>query len=74
MPRVSLVASAASTVVAITGAASGDAIMTWAMTICNIAILIANTVIAIYRKFRDRDDDKKDNKRKEENKDEKDVE
>lgn len=70
MTRLSLVASVASTAGAITGAASGDAIMTWAMTICNIAILIANTAIAIYRKFRDRDEDKK----KEGNDNEKNVE
>ena len=59
MTRLFSVASVATTAGAITGAATGDAVMAWAMTVCNIAILIANTAIVIYRKFRDRDDDKK---------------
>lgn len=56
-----------------TGSAfTGDQLTAWIMTICNAAVLIANVVIQIYRKWRDRDKDLKEGK--EEKKDEEDVE
>ena len=50
--------------------------MAWAMTIANVLILLSNTFIDIYRKWRDRDKDLKsseEQKDKEESGDDKDV-
>ena len=50
----SALASATSVAVAAT---SGDKILTIVVTVVNAAILVANGVITIYRKWRDRDKD-----------------
>ena len=69
----SVLATAAATTTAVT---SGNTVMAWAMTIANVLILLSNTFIDIYRKWRDRDKDLKsseERKDKEESDDDKDV-
>ena len=42
-----------------------DNIMAWVMLVINVATLLTNCGISIYRKIRDRDKDLKENERKE---------
>lgn len=50
----STVASVASILAA---TATGDEVLVWVTMICNAAILVANCIVTIYRKWRDRDKD-----------------
>ena len=48
----------------VSAAVAGDDFMAWVMLAINAALLVANAVVEIYRKWRDRDDDKKGGKKK----------
>ena len=56
----------------ITAAALGNEIITWVTLGINVLILISNALLDIYRKWRDRDNDKKskENSEKDETKNE----
>ena len=47
----------------VSAAAAGDDVMAWVMLGINAAILITNAIIEIYRKWQDRDNDKKGGKK-----------
>ena len=58
------ICSAVAGVSSVSAAVAGDDFMAWVMLGINAALLIANAVVEIYRKWRDRDDDKKGGKKK----------
>lgn len=43
----------------VAASATGDNVMQWVMLGINIIVLLSNTALSIYRKWRDRDADKK---------------
>lgn len=43
----------------VAASATGDNVMQWVMLGVNILVLLSNTALSIYRKWRDRDADKK---------------
>ena len=68
MQETSLIISASATALGIASTISGDQVMSVVMLVINIATLIVNTGITLYRKIRDRDSDlknKEDKKDKE---------
>lgn len=68
MQDTSLIISASATVLGIASTISGDQVMSVVMLVINIATLLVNTGITLYRKIRDRDSDlknKEDKKDKE---------
>ena len=66
MQDTSLIISASATALGIASTISGDQVMSVVMLVINIATLLVNTGITLYRKIRDRDsnlknkEDKKD--------------
>lgn len=42
----------------VAASATGDTVMQWVMLGVNILVLLSNTALSIYRKWRDRDKDK----------------
>lgn len=67
MQETTMIVSATATALGIASVINGDNIMSIVMLVVNIATLLVNTGITLYRKIRDRDSDIKENK---ENKDE----
>lgn len=68
MQDTSLIISASATALGIASTISGDKVMSVVMLVINIATLLVNTGITLYRKIRDRDSDlknKEDKKDKE---------
>lgn len=68
MQDTSLIISASATALGIASTISGDQVMSIVMLVINIATLLVNTGITLYRKIRDRDSDlknKEDKKGKE---------
>ena len=68
MQDTSLIVSASATALGIASTISGDQVMSIVMLVINIATLLVNTGITLYRKIRDRDSDlknKEDKKDKE---------
>lgn len=68
MQDTNLIISASATALGIASTISGDKVMSVVMLIINIATLLVNTGITLYRKIRDRDSDlknKEDKKDKE---------
>lgn len=68
MQDTSLIISASATALGIASTISGDQVMSIVMLVINIATLLVNTGITLYRKIRDRDSDlknKEDKKDKE---------
>lgn len=68
MQDTSLIISASATALGIVSTFSGDQVMSVVMLVINIATLLVNTGITLYRKIRDRDSDlknKEDKKDKE---------
>lgn len=68
MQDTSLIISASATALGIASTISGDQVMSVVMLVINIATLLVNTGITLYRKIRDRDSDlknKEDKKDKE---------
>lgn len=68
MQDTSLIISASATALGIASTISGDQVMSVIMLVINIATLLVNTGITLYRKIRDRDSDlknKEDKKDKE---------
>lgn len=68
MQDTSLIISASATALGIASMFSGDQVMSVVMLVINIATLLVNTGITLYRKIRDRDSDlknKEDKKDKE---------
>ena len=68
MQETTMIVSATATALGIASAINGDNIMSIVMLVVNIATLLVNTGITLYRKIRDRDSDlknKEDNKDKE---------
>lgn len=62
--------SAAATGTSIAAFLTGDELTAWVLTLINVATLITNAAIAIYRKIRDRDKDLEKKKKEEEDVDE----
>lgn len=60
-----LALSATATAGSAAASAAGDTVMQWVTLGINIAVLITNCAITIYRKWRDRDKDLKNEKDKE---------
>ena len=54
-----LALSATATVGSVAASATGDTVMSWVTLGINVAILVTNCAISIYRKWRDRDKDLK---------------
>ena len=68
MQETTMIVSASATALGIASTISGDQVMSVVMLVINIATLLVNTGITLYRKIRDRDSDlknKEDNKDKE---------
>ena len=68
MQETTMIVSATATALGIASAINGDNIMSIVMLVVNIATLLVNTGITLYRKIRDRDSDlknKEDKKDKE---------
>lgn len=68
MQDTNLIISASATALGIASTISGDQVMSVVMLVINIATLLVNTGITLYRKIRDRDSDlknKEDKKDKE---------
>lgn len=68
MQDTSLIISASATALGVASTISGDQVMSVVMLVINIATLLVNTGITLYRKIRDRDSDlknKEDKKDKE---------
>ena len=59
MQDTSLIVSASATALGIASTISGDQVMSIVMLVINIATLLVNTGITLYRKIRDRDSDLK---------------
>lgn len=57
-----LALSATATAGGAAASAAGDSVMQWVTLGINIAVLVTNCAISIYRKWRDRDKDLKDEK------------
>ena len=53
-----LLASAVSATGSTVAAFNGDNVMAWVMLVLNIITLTSNTFLTVYRKWRDRNDDK----------------
>ena len=53
----------------ILSALNGDNVLSVVMLFCNVAILVVNCAVEVYRRWRDRDKDLKDNSEGKENKD-----
>lgn len=60
-----LAVSATMTASGVAASAAGDTVMQWVTLGINVAVLITNCAIPIYRKWRDRDKDLKNEKDKE---------
>lgn len=56
----SLVLSATASAGSVASAFAGDDIMAWVFLVINIITLLSNAGLSIYRKWRDRDDDRKE--------------
>lgn len=54
-----LLASAVTATGSTVAAFNGDNVMAWVMLVLNIITLTSNTLLMVYRKWRDRNDDKK---------------
>lgn len=67
MQDTNLIISASATALGIASTISGDQVMSIVMLVINIATLLVNTGITLYRKIRDRDSDLK-NKEQDKNK------
>lgn len=52
-----IVLSATATAGSVAASATGDTVMQWVMLGVNIVVLLSNTALSIYRKWRDRDKD-----------------
>lgn len=52
-----IVLSATATAGSVAASATGDNVMQWVMLGVNIVVLLSNTALSIYRKWRDRDKD-----------------
>lgn len=52
-----IVLSATATAGSVAASATGDSVMQWVMLGVNIVVLLSNTALSIYRKWRDRDKD-----------------
>lgn len=52
-----IVLSATATAGSVAASATGDNIMQWVMLGVNIVVLLSNTALSIYRKWRDKDKD-----------------
>ena len=68
MQETTMIVSATATTLGIASIINGDNVMSIVMLVVNIASLLVNTGITLYRKIRDRDSDikeKKENKDKE---------
>ena len=55
--RVLMTTSAVTTTVSTASAFGGDNVMAWVVLAINVATLISNAALAIYKKWRDRDKD-----------------
>lgn len=64
MQDTSLIISASATALGIASTISGDQVMSIVMLVINIATLLVNTGITLYRKIRDRDSDLKNKEEK----------
>ena len=64
LTMMSALATATSTATAM---ATGEGVISWVMTAINIAILISNAALSIYRTWRDRDKDKESTEKKDDN-------
>lgn len=53
-----LLASAVTATGSTVAAFNGDNVMAWVMLVLNIITLTSNTLLTVYRKWRDRNDDK----------------
>lgn len=60
-----LAVSATMTASGVAASAAGDTVMQWVTLGINIAVLVTNCALSIYRKWRDRDKDLKNEKDKE---------
>lgn len=69
MQETTLIVSATATTLGIASAVNGDSIMSIVMLVVNIATLLVNTGIVLYRKIRDRDSDIKEKEHKDEEQD-----
>ena len=56
-----LVTSAVTATGSTIAAFNGDNVMAWVMLVLNIITLTSNTILTVYRKWRDRNADKNDN-------------
>lgn len=56
-----LLASAVTATGSTVAAFNGDNVMAWVMLVLNIITLTSNTLLMVYRKWRDRNDDKNNN-------------
>ena len=56
-----LVTSAVTATGSTIAAFNGDNVMAWVMLVLNVITLTSNTLLTVYRKWRDRNDDKNDN-------------
>ena len=56
-----LVTSAVTATGSTIAAFNGDKVMAWVMLVLNIITLTSNTILTVYRKWRDRNDDKNAN-------------
>lgn len=52
-----IVLSATATAGSVAASATGDNVMQWVMLGVNIVVLLSNTALSIYRKWRDKDKD-----------------
>lgn len=59
MQETTMIVSASATAIGIASTISGDQVMSIVMLVINIATLLVNTGITLYRKIRDRDSDLK---------------
>lgn len=64
MQETTMIVSASATAIGIASTISGDQVMSVVMLVINIATLLVNTGITLYRKIRDRDSDLKNNEDK----------
>ena len=64
MQDTNLIISASATALGIASTISGDQVMSIVMLVINIATLLVNTGITLYRKIRDRDSDLKNKENK----------
>lgn len=56
-----LVTSAVTATGSTIAAFNGDNVMAWVMLVLNVITLTSNTLLTVYRKWRDRNDDKNNN-------------